>query len=77
MADMKHINWYPGHMKKTRELIQELLRRLLQQFLTTLKLPELFLDGLHEGVHSLLIGLRSTNPSNPTVSSSPRERQML
>ena len=26
MADMKHINWYPGHMKKTRELIQENLK---------------------------------------------------
>ena len=23
---MEHINWYPGHMKKTRELIQENLR---------------------------------------------------
>lgn len=23
---MKHINWYPGHMKKTRELIQENLK---------------------------------------------------
>ncbi len=26
MADMKHINWYPGHMKKTRELIHENLK---------------------------------------------------
>ena len=26
MADMKHINWYPGHMKKTRELIAENLK---------------------------------------------------
>ena len=26
MSDMKHINWYPGHMKKTRELIQENLK---------------------------------------------------
>ena len=26
MADMKHINWYPGQMKKTRDLIQENLR---------------------------------------------------
>jgi ribosome biogenesis GTPase A len=25
-AAMEHINWYPGHMKKTRELIQENLR---------------------------------------------------
>ena len=23
---MEHINWYPGHMKKTRELIQENLK---------------------------------------------------
>ena len=23
---MENINWYPGHMKKTRELIQENLR---------------------------------------------------
>jgi ribosome biogenesis GTPase A len=25
-AEMEHINWYPGHMKKTRELIQENLK---------------------------------------------------
>ena len=25
-ANMKNINWYPGHMKKTRELIEENLR---------------------------------------------------
>ncbi|MCL2437215.1 MAG: ribosome biogenesis GTPase YlqF, partial [Clostridiales bacterium] len=23
---IEHINWYPGHMKKTRELIQENLK---------------------------------------------------
>lgn len=25
-GEMEHINWYPGHMKKTRELIQENLK---------------------------------------------------
>ena len=26
MAAIEHINWYPGHMKKTRELIQANLK---------------------------------------------------
>ena len=25
-TNMKNINWYPGHMKKTRELIEENLK---------------------------------------------------